>query len=509
MVTSAPAPISTEAILKQLNALLQVVSQVTQATMVDFFYAPNPAFSLRLPSFQQINQINIESLIQQVLAAGATILITDNAVVEAIVCTTTLEEPLGTSRPYPTYAGFPVKIRQHTVGVLSVLLSHSQTALSEEQKFAIATIANQIGYLLTGAARDAEFFTPHSSSPSHCQDSGITISQPSTLEIGKAAVMSLSMALQKCLSFDDLSNCLTEILPQHLAINAFQLLLLKEPQAYQEVCSWQAFKETSASQRGLAGQSSHDFERSSRPSNAAMVLPMSALELSSALCQSYSLQLKRRLVGVLKICPQAGVSCGLNRKGFEVILEQIGVTVYRLQLLQKLQAENLQDPLTQLFNRRHMMSVLSKLLKRVTYGRYQVGVILLDIDHFKRINDTYGHDAGDHVLRVVGLFLKGHTRPNDVVCRFGGEEFAILLPNITQSVLANRANRICRSIQHLSIKIGETPLLMTLSAGFAIAPNHGKTPATLIKAADQALYQAKRTGRNRALCALDKTIKKT
>jgi diguanylate cyclase (GGDEF)-like protein len=106
-----------------------------------------------------------------------------------------------------------------------------------------------------------------------------------------------------------------------------------------------------------------------------------------------------------------------------------------------------------------MMGVLSKLLKRVSYGRYEVGLIMLDLDHFKHLNDTYGHDAGDHVLSMVGLFLKGHARPNDVVCRFGGEEFVLILSGVTWPKFWNvEPVNYVAGLHYLNLKVGETPI---------------------------------------------------
>ncbi len=190
-----------------------------------------------------------------------------------------------------------------------------------------------------------------------------------------------------------------------------------------------------------------------------------------------------------------------NDEAFANLVEQISVTIHRLHLFQQLQSESWQDPLTKLFNRRYMMTVLNKLLKRVNYGHYQVGFIMMDIDHFKQLNDTFGHDAGDKVLSIIGLFFKGHARPNDVMCRYGGEEFALILPDITLEVLERRANQLCRGVRYLNLDFHKVSLNITLSAGYAIAPIHGSTPATLIKAADNALYIAKREGRDRTVGA--------
>jgi diguanylate cyclase (GGDEF)-like protein len=127
---------------------------------------------------------------------------------------------------------------------------------------------------------------------------------------------------------------------------------------------------------------------------------------------------------------------------------------------------------------------------------------MLDIDHFKRFNDTYGHDAGDTLLREVGSFLQAHTRGKDIACRYGGEEFTLVLPGASLEATLLRAETIRAAIQMLAVEHQGQPLArVTASLGVAVFPGHGTSADMLIRTADQALYQAKRTGRDRVVVA--------
>jgi diguanylate cyclase (GGDEF)-like protein len=123
--------------------------------------------------------------------------------------------------------------------------------------------------------------------------------------------------------------------------------------------------------------------------------------------------------------------------------------------------------------------------------------MLIDIDHFKRINDAHGHQAGDEVLRNVALRLSERSRAADVVCRYGGEEFLLLLPDMPQAAALELANRYRMSLETTPIPFGELRIQATLSIGIATYPDHGQSPEDLIECADQAMYQAKTAGRNR------------
>ncbi len=163
---------------------------------------------------------------------------------------------------------------------------------------------------------------------------------------------------------------------------------------------------------------------------------------------------------------------------------------------------SVRDPLTGLFNRRYMQETLAQEQHRATRNKTQLAVIMIDIDHFKQFNDKFGHDGGDAVLRALGGFLKNHVRRSDIVCRFGGEEFALILsPSTTEGALS-RAEKIRAAIGRLKVHHANQDLgAITLSFGVAIFPDNAGDSASLIKAADVALYQAKHQGRNRVVAS--------
>ncbi|HYQ95320.1 MAG TPA: diguanylate cyclase [Burkholderiales bacterium] len=160
--------------------------------------------------------------------------------------------------------------------------------------------------------------------------------------------------------------------------------------------------------------------------------------------------------------------------------------------LKTLKEETIRDPLTDLYNRRFLRDYLSRELKRATREGIRVAAIMIDLDRFKRVNDTAGHAGGDFVLTEIATLLKRHIRGTDVACRYGGEEFTLVLPNATLQSARHRAEAICAAIRE------EGVLLMgvTASLGVAIFPDHAADPESLLRAADKALYDAKERGRN-------------
>jgi diguanylate cyclase (GGDEF)-like protein len=135
-----------------------------------------------------------------------------------------------------------------------------------------------------------------------------------------------------------------------------------------------------------------------------------------------------------------------------------------------------------------------------------LAVIMIDIDHFKQFNDTFGHDGGDAVLRALGTFFKQHVRGSDVACRYGGEEFILVLSPSTAEGAWQRAEKIREDVRLLSVTHASPGVsLITLSLGVAIFPDHAADTAAIIKAADVALYQAKCGGRNRVVMFAGKT----
>jgi two-component system, cell cycle response regulator len=156
----------------------------------------------------------------------------------------------------------------------------------------------------------------------------------------------------------------------------------------------------------------------------------------------------------------------------------------------------LTDGLTGMQNRRYFDEALKEYLAQ--FGRIDkpVGLMILDLDHFKTINDTYGHDVGDAVLREVARCLKDYTRYHDVVARLGGEEFAVVVSNMEKELLAKLANRICKAISDLTITVDDACLKVTTSIGVA-EWDRRESWQDFYRRADQLLYQAKNMGRNR------------
>jgi diguanylate cyclase (GGDEF)-like protein len=178
--------------------------------------------------------------------------------------------------------------------------------------------------------------------------------------------------------------------------------------------------------------------------------------------------------------------------------EQLGLALANLRLREKLRSESIRDALTGLFNRRYMEESLDLELARAERGRHPVGVVLVDVDHFKRVNDTYGHAGGDAVLAALGALLRASVRGGDLACRLGGEEFLLILPGTPLVELARRAEELRAAVRGVQVVHHGQPLgPITVSMGVAAAPDHGTTRDALLRAADAALYRAKAAGRDR------------
>ena len=166
-----------------------------------------------------------------------------------------------------------------------------------------------------------------------------------------------------------------------------------------------------------------------------------------------------------------------------------------------LQEQVVRDSLTGCFNRRYLDETLERELWRARREAYPLSLVFLDLDHFKQINDTHGHQAGDEALVVLAEVLRTDIRREDVLCRYGGEEFVVLLPRMSLELAAQRAERWRQRIAEIRVPFGNVELSFTASAGVAAYPGHGKLPDELTRAADLALYQAKAEGRNRVVVA--------
>jgi len=188
--------------------------------------------------------------------------------------------------------------------------------------------------------------------------------------------------------------------------------------------------------------------------------------------------------------------------------EQIALALANLKLRETLQNQSIRDPLTNLFNRRYMEECIDRELHRSARSVLPMAVILIDIDHFKRFNDTFGHDVGDEMLRTVARFLQQNFRTEDVACRYGGEEFVLLLSNSTPEGAMQRAEQLRLAIKQINVNVREQAVgSVSLSVGVASFPIHGSSKEALLLAADQALYRAKADGRDRVVLGVSNQLR--
>jgi len=182
--------------------------------------------------------------------------------------------------------------------------------------------------------------------------------------------------------------------------------------------------------------------------------------------------------------------------------EQVVLSVANIRLREALRNQSVRDPLTGLYNRRYLEEIMERETRRAVRSEQGLGLLMLDLDDFKKFNDTFGHDAGDNVLRESASFLLKSVRTEDVVCRFGGEEFVVVLPMASLEVTRARAERIRSRLRELSVTHqGQSLGAITVSIGVAELPQHGTTAKELLESADAALYRAKREGRDRVMVA--------
>jgi len=186
---------------------------------------------------------------------------------------------------------------------------------------------------------------------------------------------------------------------------------------------------------------------------------------------------------------------------------QVGLSIANIRLREALRTQSVRDPLTGLYNRRYLEEVMDREIRRAGRSGQALGILMIDLDHFKRFNDTYGHDAGDAVLRETAAFLLKNVRAEDFVCRFGGEEFVVILPTADLEGSRTRGERVRSKMRELTIMHqGKSLGMVTLSVGVASFPMHGTSPKELMAAADAALYEAKRGGRDQVAVAAEKMV---
>ncbi|SEL50938.1 diguanylate cyclase (GGDEF) domain-containing protein [Pseudoxanthomonas sp. GM95] len=182
----------------------------------------------------------------------------------------------------------------------------------------------------------------------------------------------------------------------------------------------------------------------------------------------------------------------------ETAAEQLAMALSNLQLQERLRIQSIREPLTGLFNRRYLEESLSRELSRCERRGLPLAVMMLDLDHFKRFNDTHGHPGGDALLAGFGKLLQSLSREEDIACRYGGEEFTLILPEAAPQAALARAEQIRAAVEAMRVQhLGKDLPPVTVSIGLAFAPDDGGDPESLVRHADRALYKAKSRGRNR------------
>ena len=182
--------------------------------------------------------------------------------------------------------------------------------------------------------------------------------------------------------------------------------------------------------------------------------------------------------------------------------EQIAMALSNIRMREHLRQQTIRDPLTGLYNRRFLEDALNREAARCKRNGGAFSVLMMDLDHFKRFNDSFGHDAGDAVLRSLAKALQENARDSDLACRYGGEEFMLVLPDTDSKGAAVQAQRILEVVRDLAVTHnGKTLGSLTISIGLAVYPHDGDTVKALMRSADQALYDAKAGGRDRVAVA--------
>ncbi len=206
---------------------------------------------------------------------------------------------------------------------------------------------------------------------------------------------------------------------------------------------------------------------------------------------------KSGTIGLLCLTGAAGriVGSSTRQQLAVAVCETIKLSLYNLKLREELREQATHDPLTGLCNRRYLEENLARELHRARRGNSPLCVVMLDLDHFKPFNDTFGHDVGDALLRQLAQVMREKLRKSDISCRYGGDEFVLVLPDSSVADTQQRMEQICVVMKEKQIRLDT----ITVSAGIAAASEKCSTAAELLQAADMAMYAAKQAGRNRVV----------
>lgn len=191
-----------------------------------------------------------------------------------------------------------------------------------------------------------------------------------------------------------------------------------------------------------------------------------------------------------------------QERTIKTLAEHLALSVASLTLREKLRMQAIRDPLTDLFNRRYMEESLEREIRRAARKKLPMVVLMVDVDHFKRFNDSFGHEAGDLLLIELATVFRANLRAEDIACRYGGEEFTLILTETSLATGIERAERLRQKLSVTQVSHrGQRLPQVTISIGLSCYPDHGDSVEALLRAADLALYQAKRDGRDRVVAS--------
>jgi diguanylate cyclase (GGDEF)-like protein len=213
------------------------------------------------------------------------------------------------------------------------------------------------------------------------------------------------------------------------------------------------------------------------------------------------LKARNRTLGALVLTGRRGAFDAAANRVLQILANQAGAALSTIQLLERIKETALRDALTGLHNRRAFDDQLAQAAARQDRQGGSFALLLVDVDLFKKLNDTYGHPAGDAALRNTAQVIERHLRRGDQAARFGGEEFAVILPGTDEAGALNLGERIRKAVEKSQVVFEGARLAVTASFGAAVWPADGRETSALLASADRALYAAKQAGRNRVVAA--------
>ncbi|MEL4895893.1 diguanylate cyclase [Crocosphaera sp. Alani8] len=310
----------------------------------------------------------------------------------------------------------------------------------------------------------------------------------------------VSQFLQSCNSVEEAYTILADLIQPLFSDCSLGIYQLNEQQTFATLVSWSgdylnSKKEFRFSECWALRQGKPHYNTIS---NSQLFCPHIETNLMTKATLCYPMVAQGKTLGIIyisatdenKLTPEAEILA-------EMISDYVTLSLANLKLRQDLKEQSIRDSLTGLYNRRHLYEFLKKEITKSQRYETDIGIILMDIDHFKRINDNYSHGLGDVVLKDIGEFLNNNTRESDIACRYGGEEFILILPHANLENTYERAEALRKQIKRLHFRFQKHYLeSVTVSIGVSNFPQHGLTGEESVHCADIALHVAKERGRN-------------